>query len=39
MAGFCDEAGEQFGEVPNEPAEEIGSAGRMEAGDCCKPRV
>lgn len=34
MARFCDEAGEQFGELPAEPGEKRVDGGDMKAGDC-----
>ena len=40
MAKFCDEAGEQFGELSPDPAEQAEmDGGRMVAGDCCTPKV
>lgn len=36
MAKFCDEAGEQFGELAPEPEEKkMDGSGMPEAGDCC----
>lgn len=38
MATFCDEAGEQFGEILSEAGGENTTSSEMQAGDCCGPK-
>lgn len=40
MARFCDEAAREFGELEVQEGEgSLGGDGKIEAGDCCKPKA
>ena len=40
MARFCDEAAREFGELEVQEGEgSLSGDGKIEAGDCCKPKA